>query len=312
MRAEDPSESAPDGVSPAGADARVPGTQAPSRDIRVPASVLVGRASLLAVAAAALAAALILSRARDRERKHARDNQVAYLCPMHTEVVSAEPGDCPICGMALEKARSVQPAGTDPRNASSRVVTVARRTVTQVIRAPAWAKSDGTVLAILYRDEAALLTAGEMARFLPRATPAAGREVSLSSDPPVRWDDATVKVGFRMRRDPLPQATAGWIEIAARPRDVLVVPESAVLYAGSGAYLLAASSDDHTFRQRPVQVGRTLDAGYLAALNGGSHGAIVVLGGLREGERIIATDAFFLDAELRLQAAQGRPAEVLE
>ncbi len=25
-----------------------------------------------------------------------------YTCPMHPEIVRAEPGDCPICGMALE------------------------------------------------------------------------------------------------------------------------------------------------------------------------------------------------------------------
>lgn len=27
---------------------------------------------------------------------------VTYACPMHPEVVRSEPGDCPICGMALE------------------------------------------------------------------------------------------------------------------------------------------------------------------------------------------------------------------
>ncbi|MDX9948015.1 MAG: heavy metal-binding domain-containing protein [Bacteroidales bacterium] len=26
---------------------------------------------------------------------------VQYTCPMHTEVISDKPGDCPICGMAL-------------------------------------------------------------------------------------------------------------------------------------------------------------------------------------------------------------------
>ena len=29
--------------------------------------------------------------------------QDKYVCPMHPEIVRDEPGDCPICGMALEK-----------------------------------------------------------------------------------------------------------------------------------------------------------------------------------------------------------------
>ncbi len=31
------------------------------------------------------------------------DLQGKYICPMHPEIVRDEPGDCPICGMALEK-----------------------------------------------------------------------------------------------------------------------------------------------------------------------------------------------------------------
>ena len=29
--------------------------------------------------------------------------KVQYTCPMHSEVVSGKPGDCPKCGMALVK-----------------------------------------------------------------------------------------------------------------------------------------------------------------------------------------------------------------
>jgi len=36
-----------------------------------------------------------------------------YVCPMHHEVVSAKPGDCPKCGMALVAASKTQPATED-------------------------------------------------------------------------------------------------------------------------------------------------------------------------------------------------------
>lgn len=33
---------------------------------------------------------------------HSSTGNTEYICPMHPEVVASEPGDCPICGMALE------------------------------------------------------------------------------------------------------------------------------------------------------------------------------------------------------------------
>ncbi|MBC7980791.1 MAG: cadmium-translocating P-type ATPase [Armatimonadetes bacterium] len=38
-----------------------------------------------------------------------------YTCPMHPEVRQDQPGDCPICGMALERAGVVEDAGEDDR-----------------------------------------------------------------------------------------------------------------------------------------------------------------------------------------------------
>ena len=29
-------------------------------------------------------------------------SKIEYTCPMHPEIIRSEPGNCPICGMALE------------------------------------------------------------------------------------------------------------------------------------------------------------------------------------------------------------------
>jgi len=49
--------------------------------------------------------------------QHKPFNQnVTYLCPMHIEYISSQPGKCPKCGMALisvedyQKSKSVNPA----------------------------------------------------------------------------------------------------------------------------------------------------------------------------------------------------------
>ena len=52
-----------------------------------------------------------------------------------------------------------------------------------------------------------------------------------------------------------------------------------------------------------MEIGRVLDSGYV----GGrvvETGAIVILSGLHEGERVIAANTFFLDAERRLSGAR--------
>jgi len=44
------------------------------------------------------------------------DQSNSYTCPMHPEIVRAEPGSCPICGMALEprSVASEEEGGTNP------------------------------------------------------------------------------------------------------------------------------------------------------------------------------------------------------
>jgi hypothetical protein len=124
-------------------------------------------------------------------------------------------------------------------------------------------------------------------------------------------DTSTVNVRFRLDKAMPPFAgdagpiRVGSLRIEVRARTLLVVPTSAVLYSANGPYVLAAPKEGEAFTKRTVQVGRILDSGYVGALAGKDEGAIVILSGLREGEKVIAGYTFFVDAERRLREATG-------
>jgi multidrug efflux pump subunit AcrA (membrane-fusion protein) len=261
---------------------------------------------LLLAAATALGGAVVLAHAGHRGGQRERGH---YVCPMHVEVVSGAPGDCPICGMALEQVKEWTPpaAAGDVRVDTAKPLVLATQ-----VRAPARLSADGVVTAVLYKDDFIGMAPGERALFFGASAPAVGIEVRRSAEEPARVDNSTSKVRFRIDRDPRTRVAAsshldvGLLQIAARPRAVLVVPASAVLFSADGPYALAASRDGDPFAKRPVEIGRILDSSYAAGVSGDSIGAIVVLSGLRAGERVVAGDTFFVDAERRLRLGRGQ------
>lgn len=249
-----------------------------------PSLVVVGRLALLAIAVVAVAAAFELSRGRDR----AGGSFEAWVCPMHSEVTARGPGECPVCHMALER---VSVAERDASSSDALIATATRRTFARAVRAPAWVDAGGRVVALLYQEDLMGLAPEEPGRFFrAAAAPSEGVDVRRTGALPAPWDASTSRLVFR--RAPgapvLDPGDVGWVELAPRANHLLAVPTSAVLVSPHGPYVLVPAPDGRSFTRRPLAIGQVL------------AGHAVVVSGLREGERVVVGNSFFLDAELRL------------
>ncbi len=217
-----------------------------------------------------------------------------YVCPMHPEVTAAVPGECPICRMELEAVSGANGSGHEAAVGASTFQVyddVRRRGFGPQQRAPASVGSDGFVSALLYDDEIATLTPNQGAVFSFGGTPMSSVEVVSSPDPAEPWDASTSRVRFRVvaRATAPARGTVGWVKLAGQRVLRLTIPSSAVLEGADGAYVLVASADGRTLSRRGIGLGRTLG------------GTTVVASGLRDHERVLTRNAFFVDAERRLR-----------
>lgn len=278
--------------------------------------LLVFRVLLLGLAVGAVLFAVQVSRRADGARAAAA---VGYVCPMHPEVTSPTPGDCPICRMKLEPKRTepkalltqtASPAGAsalEPETLSvaSHAELRAFDAVSRVkpydlsleMRVPAWMEADGVVVALLHLDESELLVPHELGTFMPLTRPQDGAppgvSVRASDEPPVPWDGATNLVRFRADGAALPAGRTGSLKLATRIRHGLVVKASSVLRSPDGPYALVASADKRTFSKRAITIGNVI------------YGYATVIAGLREDEYVAATHTFSLDTERRAHAGEA-------
>jgi multidrug efflux pump subunit AcrA (membrane-fusion protein) len=269
------------------------------------------RMVLVVLAAAAVMTAVVAS------RRGGATATRRYTCPMHSEVTTAEPGDCPICGMALEEAgasngaammheattHGAEAIALATLRASAEATSLLRFGVAQARRnalpgevyAPAIVLADGTIVAQLYRDEVTSLAPDEVAELMPSATPGTPVKIRRDATPPAVTDpdDAIARVGFR----PEPGAPApppgqiGWVKLAYKTRAMLVVKSPAIINARDGRYVLVFSAQPGQLTRRRVEIGKEYS------------GMTAIVSGLGDNELVVMANTAALDAERRLQAA---------
>jgi hypothetical protein len=257
------------------------------------------RLVVVAIAAGGVVAGVVASRVSHGPAA-AASARASFVCPMHPEVTSSAPGDCPICRMALEPMANTAGAAAEPAvlklgtvekelRAFDAVSRVKRFGTSQEMRGAAWAESDARGVALLYKDQARLLVAGEAGQFWSLRAPEAGIAIRVGPEPAEPWDESTVRIHFHAAPGAaLPVNGTGSVKFATRLRQDLVVREGAILRSSEGPYVLVATDDRHTLTKRRVEIGSIV------------YGYASVVSGLKEDEWVVAKHTFALDTARRL------------
>lgn len=240
-----------------------------------------------------------------------------WTCPMHPQIHSEHPGECPICHMKLVEVKSGghSKAQTEPLENRADIhaspaqlsligvqkTLVERMNLTAHIPVAGRFISASTVAFQVYESDLRYLRPGLVFTgensFKPE-DPISGTISSVDSivDPTSR----TVRVVGQITKGPrgIIAETTFRGDIALQLTNVIGIPESSVLHTGDGdlVYLIHESESGAHLMPKPVQLGLKTESYY------------EVLTGLEAGQFISSGPNFLIDSEAKIRGAGPREA----
>ncbi len=234
-----------------------------------------------------------------------------WYCPMHPHYTSDRPGQCPICGMNLVKRQLAAKSKEDELEdyttvslndsqqqlAGIKTIEVVTKEALKTVRAVGQYEGViytqiGKVNAQIFENDVDLIKRGQKAII---EMPAYGQRYEGE----VRYVDLDINVDTRStnvliwlkefdRRKTRSNVLVN-VTLPVNLGKAIIVPRDAVMDTGLRK-IVFVQKDKETFEPREIKTGAETDEG------------LIVVSGIRPGERIVASGNFLLDSESRIQS----------